>query len=87
MLPAHGPVIDDPLALIDQYLAIGITAKCRFSPRSRPGSTPWTPSPGASTPASTRSSARWPESVLAHLIKLEHDGLAKRDGARWVSVS
>jgi len=27
------------------------------------------------------------ESVLAHLIKLEHDGLSRRDGARWVSVS
>ena len=27
------------------------------------------------------------ESVLAHLIKLQHDGLARKNGERWESVS
>jgi len=88
VLPAHGPVIDDPLALIDQYLAhrhhrevqvlsaleAGLDTVDGITGRIYTGLNP-----------QLGPLAR--ESVLAHLIKLEHDGLAKRDGARWVSVS
>jgi len=27
------------------------------------------------------------ESVLAHLVKLEHEGLARRDGPRWLLLT
>ncbi len=88
VLPAHGPVIDDPLALIDQYLThrhhrevqvlsaleAGLDTVDAITGRIYTGLNP-----------QLGPLAR--ESVLAHLVKLEHDGLAKRDGARWVSVS
>lgn len=86
--PAHGPVIDSPVALIDQYLAhrhhretqvlsaleAGVDTADDITARIYPGLT-----------AGLLPLAR--ESVLAHLVKLEHDGLARRDGERWVLLT
>jgi endoribonuclease LACTB2 len=88
VLPAHGPVIDDPLALIEHYLAhrhhrevqvlsaleASIDTVDAITARIYTGLNPQL-GPLAS------------ESVLAHLIKLQQDGLARRNGARWESVS
>lgn len=82
--PAHGPVIDDPHALIDYYvqhradreaqvmaaLAAGAATADEMLSRIYPGLAP-----------SLEGFAR--ESILAHLIKLEAEGRARRDDTRW----
>lgn len=83
-LPAHGPVIDDPLALIDHYvahrrqrerqvidaLAGGADTVAAIVARIYGGLAP------ALVPQAE-------DSVLAHLLKLADDGMATRDGAAW----
>ncbi len=85
LLPGHGPVIDDPSGLIDQYLEHraarerqvlealqdGLAAPDEIVARIYAGL------PAELVPAAV-------ESVLAHLIKLEADGGARRVGDRWL---
>jgi glyoxylase-like metal-dependent hydrolase (beta-lactamase superfamily II) len=83
-LPAHGPAIDDPLALIAIYLA---------HRRDREAQIVAALAAGAATPAAIAERiydrldpalvAMAHESVLAHLVKLEEDGHAARDGSAW----
>jgi glyoxylase-like metal-dependent hydrolase (beta-lactamase superfamily II) len=86
-LPAHGPVIDDPSALIHRY----------FKHRSQReqqvceavGAHGATVEAIASTIYPNLGDDLVPmarESVLAHLQKLEHDGRAAQSGDRWVLV-
>jgi len=84
MLPAHGPVIDRPLDLLQEYiehrkwreqqvlaaLRTGLTSPDEMVPRIYP-----------TLATALVSMAR--ESVLAHLLKLEREGRAARDGERW----
>lgn len=88
VLPAHGPIIENPLALIEQYLAhrhhrevqvlSALEARLdtvdAITERIYAGLNP-----------QLGPLAR--ENVLAHLLKLQQEGLARRDGARWESVS
>jgi glyoxylase-like metal-dependent hydrolase (beta-lactamase superfamily II) len=84
-LPAHGPVIDDPAALIHKYVE---------HRAQREGQVLGAIAAGGSTVESiaakiypTLVDALVPmarESVLAHLQKLESEGRARRDGDRWV---
>jgi hydroxyacylglutathione hydrolase len=85
-LPAHGPTIEDPLALIDYYvrhraereqqvlgaLEAGLTSVDAMVARIYPDLNP------ALVPMAR-------ESVLAHLAKLEHERRARRDGDRWAT--
>jgi len=88
MLPAHGAVIDKPVELLREYiehralreqqvlaaLRVGINTADDLVARIYPSlAKPLVPV------------AR--ESVLAHLIKLEHDGKIRRDGERWLLVT
>lgn len=82
--PAHGPVIDDPEALIHDYLShrqrreaqvidaldAGPTTVEEIASRIYPG-----------LAAALEPMAR--ESVLAHLMKLEHEGRARQTVRRW----
>ncbi len=84
-LPAHGPAIEDPRALIHQYvehraqrerqvleaLAAGASTIDDFLPRIYPSLQP-----------ALEPMAR--ETVLAHLIKLESEGRVTRTDTRWV---
>lgn len=86
-LPAHGPVIEDPRALIHQYirhraeregqvmaaLESGAATVDDLLSRIYPGLQP-----------ALEGFAR--ESVLAHLIKLESEGRVSRDDTRWRPV-
>lgn len=86
-LPAHGVVIDDPLALIDRYvrhraereaqilaaLSEGFDTVERIAARIYPAVGP------ALLPMAR-------ESVLAHLQKLEHEGRAQRANLQWSST-
>lgn len=88
VLPAHGPAIDDPAALIAQYLQhrhqrevqilngleSGLATAEAITQRIYVGLTP-----------QLEPLAR--QNVLAHLIKLEQEGLARRDGDRWVLLT
>jgi glyoxylase-like metal-dependent hydrolase (beta-lactamase superfamily II) len=88
VLPAHGPVIEDPLAVIEQYLQhrhhrevqivtaleSGLDTAAAITDRVYTGLTP-----------ELGPLAR--QSVLAHLIKLEQEGLARHDGERWMLVT
>jgi glyoxylase-like metal-dependent hydrolase (beta-lactamase superfamily II) len=83
-LPAHGPVIEDPLALIGHYVAHrrqrerqviealdgGADTAAAIATRIYVGLTP-----------ALRSQAE--DSVLAHLLKLADDGVAARHGDHW----
>lgn len=85
--PAHGPMIEDPVALITQYvehrrqreeqvvaaLAEGLTTIDAITARIYTNLAP------ALTPMAS-------ESVLAHLVKLEGEGTAVRTGVHWAIV-
>lgn len=87
VLPAHGPVIEDPETLLHAYLEHRhqrehqVLTALESAPRTieqivariYPGLT------GEIIPMAM-------ETVLAHLMKLLHDGLAARDGERWSVV-
>jgi glyoxylase-like metal-dependent hydrolase (beta-lactamase superfamily II) len=84
VMPAHGPVIEDPLALIDHYLQhrhrrevqvlTALEARLdtveAIAARIYAGLTP------ELVPLAR-------QNVLAHLIKLEQEGLVRRDTDRW----
>jgi glyoxylase-like metal-dependent hydrolase (beta-lactamase superfamily II) len=84
VLPAHGPVIEDPSALIEHYLVhrhhrevqvlsaleAGLEDVASIAARIYAGIDP-----------QLDGLAR--ESVLAHLLKLQQDGLARGDAGRW----
>jgi len=83
-LPAHGPVIDDPLALIQYYVdhraqreaqVLEALAKNRDDVASITRLIYPTLQPALVQMAQ--------ESVLAHLQKLETDGVVYTDGSRW----
>ena len=84
-LPAHGPVIDDPAALIQRYIAHRAQREAQVIDALTAGR--------ATVDAITNSiypqlsDALVPmarESVLAHLQKLESESLVRRDGDRWL---
>jgi glyoxylase-like metal-dependent hydrolase (beta-lactamase superfamily II) len=88
VLPAHGPPIEDPSAVIEQYLQHrhhrevqivtalegGLQTVNAITERIYAGLTPH-----------LEPLAR--QNVLAHLIKLEQEGLARRDGDRWLLLT
>jgi glyoxylase-like metal-dependent hydrolase (beta-lactamase superfamily II) len=88
VLPADGPVIEDPAALIEHYLAHrhhrevqvltaldgGVDTLEAIVARIYAGLDP-------------RLVPLARENVLAHLVNLAHEGLARRDGPRWQLVT
>ncbi len=84
VLPAHGPAIEDPLALIARYLAHRQHREVQVLTALESGRTTvraivdriYTGLAPALVPMAD-------ETVLAHLVKLEQDGLARRDGEGW----
>lgn len=85
--PAHGPVIEDPLALIDQYvahrrqreeqvlaaLADGLATVDAITERIYVNLAP------VLTPMAR-------ESVLSHLVKLEQEGRARHERSSWTGT-
>jgi glyoxylase-like metal-dependent hydrolase (beta-lactamase superfamily II) len=83
-LPAHGPVIDDPAALIHQYVQHRAFRERQVLEAVDSGATTLDaitakiyPSIGAGLLLMAR------ESALAHLLKLESEGRVSRDGDAW----
>ena len=86
--PAHGPVIDDPAALIRHYLdhrrhrELQVLAALAAGPSTvaRITDVIYQRLTSALTPMAR-------ESVLAHLRKLEDEGRARHDGSQWTVAS
>jgi glyoxylase-like metal-dependent hydrolase (beta-lactamase superfamily II) len=84
MMPAHGPVIGEPGTLLRSYLR---------HRREREDQILAALQAGAATPAAIVArvyaglkeslAPLAAESVTAHLVKLEHDGRARREGETW----
>jgi ribonuclease/clavin/mitogillin len=84
-LPAHGPVIEDPLALIDYYIEHRAQREGQVLDALTAGGATVDAITATIYPALTEALVPMAkESVLAHLQKLETDGRARRDGDRWV---
>ena len=84
MLPAHGPVIDDPQKLLRRYLQHRLEREAQVLDAVRHGDA--TPEMIAARVYSGQSAsvlAMAAESVLAHLIKLERDGRVRRTNDAW----
>jgi glyoxylase-like metal-dependent hydrolase (beta-lactamase superfamily II) len=81
--PGHGPVVEDPMRLIDEYIEHRKSREAQIIDALRRGRS--TPSEIVSDvyrglPPTLVAAAR--ESVLAHLRKLEEDGVIKGEGKR-----
>ena len=84
MLPAHGPVIDRPVELLREYIAHRALREQQVLAALRIGITDPTQMVARIYPtliAPLVPVAR--ESVLAHLLKLEKEGRATRNGDEW----
>ncbi len=82
--PAHGPVIEEPIALIDHYKQHRAQREMQVLDAMAAGHDSVETIAAALYPslaAALIPMAR--ESVLAHLEKLEGDGRAERGGSRW----
>jgi glyoxylase-like metal-dependent hydrolase (beta-lactamase superfamily II) len=84
VLPAHGPVIEDPLAVIEQYLQHRHHREVQIVTALESGlETVEAIADRIYTGLSPQLGPLARQSVLAHLIKLEQEGLARRDDNRW----
>jgi glyoxylase-like metal-dependent hydrolase (beta-lactamase superfamily II) len=84
MLPAHGGVIDRPVELLREYIEHRALRERQILAALHEGVT----SPDDMVRHMYPSLARplipvARESVVAHLVKLEKDGVARRDGEQW----
>jgi glyoxylase-like metal-dependent hydrolase (beta-lactamase superfamily II) len=85
LLPAHGAIIDDPARVLRGYIDHRLEREQQILDAMRQGDV----TPDAMTARVYRGlkpqllpMAR--EGVVAHLVKLEQEGRARRDGERWL---
>lgn len=86
-LPAHGPIIEDPAALIHKYIEHRAEREAQVLGALAAGQATVESITGKIYPSLIDAlvpMAR--ESVLAHLQKLESDRMVSRDGDRWLIV-
>ena len=85
LLPAHGPIIADPPAVLRGYIEHRLEREQQILDAMRQGDA----TPDAITARVYRGLKAQllpmaQEGVVAHLIKLEREGRARRDGDRWL---
>ena len=84
VLPAHGPIIDEPLPLLRYYLEHRRQREAQIIDALRVGAASVEAIVTRIYPALNPSALPLAaESVHAHLLKLERDGTARRDGEAW----
>lgn len=84
ILPAHGPVIDDPSSLLRAYIAHRLEREAQIIDALRRGDTQVDVIVARIYEGLGEDLlARARETVIAHLRKLEHDGRAGRHGDVW----
>lgn len=87
-LPAHGPLIEDPAALICHYLEHRAQREAQVLALLSSGTATVDEMTARIYPAiSSDLAAMARESLLAHLMKLELEGRAIRDGDHWTLSS
>ena len=85
--PAHGPVIDNPAALIQHYLDHRDERERQVVAALQSGSSTVEQITAAVyTRLKSELAPMARESVLAHLRKLEDEGRARRDGPQWTVI-
>jgi glyoxylase-like metal-dependent hydrolase (beta-lactamase superfamily II) len=84
IFPAHGPVIDDPAALLRRYIARRAVREGQVLSALRRGDVTPHAIAGRIYPGLGASLIqRAEETIAAHLVKLELDGVVRRDGNAW----
>ena len=84
LLPAHGPVIDDPEVLLQRYINHRRQRERQVMDALRSGQTNPPAIVARMYPSLSADLVKLAEEgVLAHLVKLEHDGRVRRDGDAW----
>ena len=85
LLPGHGPIVDDPASLIDGYLAHRADREAQvIDALRRRQATAEEIVPDIYGRLTDMIQVAAAESIYAHLVKLEEDGVAARDGeGRW----
>lgn len=86
LLPAHGPILVDPAAAIDRYVAHRLWREARVRAALEASAGPATAAALVPAAYADVSPAIYPlaeRSLIAHLVKLERDGAAERVGPRW----
>jgi len=87
-LPAHGPVIEDPSALIDHYFSHRAQREAQVLDLLAAGTSTVDTLTGKIYPSISHDLlAMARESVLAQLMKLETEARVIRDGDHWVLIS
>lgn len=85
--PGHGPIIDDAVSIVDEYIAHRLMRESQVMAALDRGPASVAALAGAIYPdllPALQGAAR--ETVLAHLVKLEEDGRARRDGETWTRL-
>ncbi len=87
LAPGHGELIDDPDDVIDWIVdhRLEREAKVLDALRANPGLTSMELVPHVYQDVDKKLYAWAERSLLAHLMKLEEDGVARRDGETWIS--
>jgi glyoxylase-like metal-dependent hydrolase (beta-lactamase superfamily II) len=88
LLPAHGPVIDHPIELVREYIEHRALREKQVLAALRAGVT--MPDEMVRRIYPSLAEALVPvarESVLAHLMKLEHEGAVRREGEGWAIIT
>jgi len=84
LLPAHGPIIDEPDTLLRRYIGHRLARERQIVDAMRAGSA--TADDITARVYQALSESLWPmakQGVLAHLVKLEREGRASRSGEAW----
>ena len=87
MLPAHGPVIDDPVHVLREYIAHRLEREAQVVAALRAGSR--TPEAIVAHVYQGLKDSLVPlarESVTAHLLKLQQEGRARNDEDAWTMI-
>jgi glyoxylase-like metal-dependent hydrolase (beta-lactamase superfamily II) len=87
MLPAHGPIIDEPVTVLREYIEHRLQRERQIVAALRAGDATLDAIVGRVYPALKESLvplAR--ESVMAHLLKLERDGRARSRADAWTMI-
>jgi glyoxylase-like metal-dependent hydrolase (beta-lactamase superfamily II) len=87
MMPAHGPVIDDPVRLLRDYIAHRLEREAQVVAAVRAGSR--TPDAIVAAVYTGLKESLVPlaqESVMAHLLKLQQDGRIRNHEEAWTMI-
>ncbi len=89
LAPGHGPLIEDPIAMVDALIAHRLKREAKVVEKmtANPGLTLMELTPFVYDEIDERLHRLASRSLLAHLLKLESDGRAQCVSERWSTIS